>query len=776
MQWMEGLDGGGDGRGGSDGPCHPSALMRRVLESNRNKTTTLETSREDALKRKVGKEFARFSEARDAIRRSKKWTATPDAGCNCGRLTLRCMLLFKRSSHQWERINASSIAQSATTVQGGTTALTDGPLASIFTFYAKLQPPNQQLTRAPQSYDEIRECNSTVCLFEFLCFARDFGLVPQLISKHDLQALWRLNVAQHCSAQVERSEVSRSGMDLAQFMQFLVKVGLCAFASHTSGRGKATMRSSSSSFTRTAPHTHAMEWSSSRTRVAFEDEQPAMPPNAFGSSTRDRGTRSPAPPPASSRRSRGMRHRQRQEEQRAAVFSTERDLGPRALRLHSSILDTLRRQGLDDVDQAARLIAQLVAHLRLDDPAHVQHVILTKGRATSCRLNNYSNGETHGMENKTQLLDEARHFCARSQTRRRAVEGRGARVKRDSDHGVLHQTKGGTGSTVIDGATKGLDEFDKRVFGEGAADDSSDEEGGKDKASGGSGSGERARPDVEEDAEELRRRMATPPEEQRAHKSVRRGSTPSLEQPGAWQSVQFGRAAWQDSDEWDRRFNMLANTPLMEHPKGPAPTMMCLSPRGVLRKNVTNIGIHSHHFTADQKDALALYQMPLVAFLKPYVFVSKHRFLPLAVPSLDLGKLAVGERYQAQIQVRNTSNDVIDIHPTARGLLGDIATFIFSGTTSIIPGLWLTLNVEFQLDRLPCECEEVYGLLELKVSTTKEAPERLKGKPGPSGPFESKHRNRPRPAARSNTKDQVHQIPVYFQIRREVLDLNLTEM
>lgn len=757
---------------------HPSPLMRRVLEANRSKKADMPTRGERAAvkllaPKKTSREFSRFLEARDKMKYSKQWTPTQDAGCNCGRVTLRCMLLYKRPGHQWDRSGSASADNGA--LKTPSKNLTDGPIANIFNFYCKLQPPNQQLTRAPKSYDEIRECNSTICLFEFLCFARDFDLVPHRISKNDLQALWRLNVAQHCASRVDASETSRQGMDLAQFMQFLVKVGLCAFSGDSNEEElEPSQEQRLSGASSTDPRVDT-RWAGAQTRVTFKDEQrqaaPEAPERSALSSVVDLVGESSSPaPPVSSRRSREAQHRRRQEKARlrGPRGGNERGLGRRAGELHHSILNTLLHAGHVDAVHVAPMLGRLVSYLHLDDPAHVQHVILTKGRATSRRLNNYSVGESRGEENRAQLLEEAVQHCSRAQSRRRTEEDRARR----RGPGLAVRRKSALDS--FQGATRGLDDFDQRVFGEGDGEDSSDDEdhGGSGRDRGGAAAKEEGGGEEEEEADDFRRRMATPPEshlvasEGRAQNLRKVDLVVDAEPIGAWEHVQFTRDPAKHSEEWIRRFNMMASSPLTDHPSGKQPAMMCLSPRGYKRRNVTNVGIHSHHFTPAQKDALALYQTSLVAFLKPYVFMSKHRFLPLAVPHLDLGQLALRGRYQAHVQIRNTSDDVIGIHPIAKGVLSDVATFVFSGTTSIIPGLWLTLVVEIQPERLPFQCDDVFGVIELQVTISKQASNRTQG------PKHALSRN----ASQSNSQAarttnpkpmQTIQIPVYFQVRGE---------
>jgi len=66
-----------------------------------------------------------------------------------------------------------------------------GSLEQIFVFYAKLQKPGVQKMKKSLTFDEVNQANTTLSYFEFLCAVRDFDIVPNIITKNDVNGIWK---------------------------------------------------------------------------------------------------------------------------------------------------------------------------------------------------------------------------------------------------------------------------------------------------------------------------------------------------------------------------------------------------------------------------------------------------------------------------------------------------------------------------------------------------------------------------------------------------------
>ena len=74
-------------------------------------------------------------------------------------------------------------------------ALGTGPVRTVFNFYARLFDPRKQLCLKCPTYAQIRFANDTICLGEAMRFARDFRVLPQLLTRGDIQCVANGGVA-----------------------------------------------------------------------------------------------------------------------------------------------------------------------------------------------------------------------------------------------------------------------------------------------------------------------------------------------------------------------------------------------------------------------------------------------------------------------------------------------------------------------------------------------------------------------------------------------------
>lgn len=86
-------------------------------------------------------------------------------------------------------------------------------------------PPHQQLGKPIVcTFDEIKLANETLCFGELLGFARDFELVPQLITKGDLMYVWESQRGG------PRGFYEKNCIDLVQFKECLARIALMVYA------------------------------------------------------------------------------------------------------------------------------------------------------------------------------------------------------------------------------------------------------------------------------------------------------------------------------------------------------------------------------------------------------------------------------------------------------------------------------------------------------------------------------------------------------------------
>ena len=142
-------------------------------------------------------------------------------------------------------------------------------LVVVFDFYSKLQTPAHQLAQRGVTYEEIQNCNERLSLFELLQWCRDFGLVPSLVSKQDLDIVWRLCMAEHHRSRGpthykhtdhSKGQVRDCGLVFDEFLSAIVRIALVAFATDvvTDGDGRGAIRRMAS-FLRLADGAHARE-------------------------------------------------------------------------------------------------------------------------------------------------------------------------------------------------------------------------------------------------------------------------------------------------------------------------------------------------------------------------------------------------------------------------------------------------------------------------------------------------------------------------------------
>ena len=119
-----------------------------------------------------------------------------------------------------------------------------GPLTLIFEFYARMQEPGAQLGK-DRTMTMIKDCNERLSFFEVVCFARDFDIVPKLITKSTLAYLHKVSSAlpnRSETSQREGQDVRDAGFDLEEFNMLLVRIALVAFAERSVGDPEVAVR------------------------------------------------------------------------------------------------------------------------------------------------------------------------------------------------------------------------------------------------------------------------------------------------------------------------------------------------------------------------------------------------------------------------------------------------------------------------------------------------------------------------------------------------------
>lgn len=98
-------------------------------------------------------------------------------------------------------------------------------LRLIFNFYAKLQPPSNQLSTNP-TYAQIEYANETLSFFELLTLCRDFRVAPRLITREELKFLWKIiNIKR-----MRGNETTLGELDFDEFIDFLSKIAILAYS------------------------------------------------------------------------------------------------------------------------------------------------------------------------------------------------------------------------------------------------------------------------------------------------------------------------------------------------------------------------------------------------------------------------------------------------------------------------------------------------------------------------------------------------------------------
>lgn len=176
-----------------------------------------------------------FDESKDALRRmcrsQRDGTVTTKRD---PRVVLYCEYDAKGGMAPWGQVRAPPRP-----------ALRTGPLSLIFDFYARLQEPGAQLGK-DRTYAMIQDCNTRLSFFEIMCFARDFDVVPKLMTKAALAYVWRV-----ASALPNRSAENQgdgmgaqreAGLDITEFLMLLVRIALVAFAERSVGDPERAVR------------------------------------------------------------------------------------------------------------------------------------------------------------------------------------------------------------------------------------------------------------------------------------------------------------------------------------------------------------------------------------------------------------------------------------------------------------------------------------------------------------------------------------------------------
>lgn len=66
-----------------------------------------------------------------------------------------------------------------------------GSLQLIFNFYSTMNAPERSMRKRFLTYSEIDLANTTLNLAEILCFAKDFGIIPKLLTTQGLNFAWQ---------------------------------------------------------------------------------------------------------------------------------------------------------------------------------------------------------------------------------------------------------------------------------------------------------------------------------------------------------------------------------------------------------------------------------------------------------------------------------------------------------------------------------------------------------------------------------------------------------
>lgn len=124
-----------------------------------------------------------------------------------------------------------------------------GVVPLIFGFYSKLQMPGAQLAQRGVTYEEIKNCNDRISFFELLTLCRDFGMIPGVVSKQNLQFVWTVCLAEHNRSKKREhfrhawcGQLRDAGVDIEEFLAVLARIALIAYAETTMGDPKLAVR------------------------------------------------------------------------------------------------------------------------------------------------------------------------------------------------------------------------------------------------------------------------------------------------------------------------------------------------------------------------------------------------------------------------------------------------------------------------------------------------------------------------------------------------------
>ena len=702
------------------------------------------------------RDFERFRRARHKLIESKKWTATSDRVCECNGVGIRFMFGFQRVPHSFENVAQADVGgrgavrsastqpvgygsgtasrQPTSSSLGGSKSIIDGAIAHIFTFYSKLQSPEHQLGRKPKSYEEIREANSTMSFLELLCFCRDFDIVPQLMPKEDLAVLWKIHRAQmlHDMDRLDThlSEVQKSSMDLTQFMQMLVKIALMAFAEDLphvapwlvgrvaggAGADDATMMHPAFSVAldklrANNGHTHKAVAGASEAGIELlkllVDYLHLVDHKHVLAVVKTRGAQTCS---QMNNHCTGEYH---------GVENKQMLLSEAAVRAQSFVG---RRKQQKDLALARQRSREEERRQRLSGLRHNS----TGGSGSN---NNGESGNCDGggslrsRAKSAEVQPEVGDLVASADGQNKAVDFSSsvdASTAADNSSSSSNDKKG-TGNKpvrlepVYTRPVGYFEHFEKNILNHSSSNDS------------------------------ITTANSPPP-------ALGSECFSLPEVPVLREEVHFGSPAMETTQQWHRRYERMSDKPLVPPAERHAMIMPLSPDRNVddtygqqvrsstvgtgrraqswnssvnikpsatslrrgknLQANRDNdtrrppptlrpneVGLSGHHLSKAQKDALALYHSSLAENLRPYVFASRREWARMKVPAVDMGTLHTRSEnqnvYMLQIQVKNTFPEMISLEASARGALHDMVSFIYSATTTVIPGMAGNIVAEF---------------------------------------------------------------------------------
>eukprot|EP00742_Colponemidia_sp_Colp-10_P001842 GILJ01001972.1.p1 GENE.GILJ01001972.1~~GILJ01001972.1.p1 ORF type:complete len:520 (+),score=54.03 GILJ01001972.1:91-1560(+) len=98
-----------------------------------------------------------------------------------------------------------------------------GPLMQIFMFYAKIFSPSA----GNFSFDHLHIANSTTSFAEFLAFAKDFRLYPDVLCRSEIEAVFQ-EIRKNRRLDESDGAMRKFELDYTEFCECLVRCALCA--------------------------------------------------------------------------------------------------------------------------------------------------------------------------------------------------------------------------------------------------------------------------------------------------------------------------------------------------------------------------------------------------------------------------------------------------------------------------------------------------------------------------------------------------------------------